>query len=48
MQRKKLGHILAGSLVEGLIMRLDADCQHEEIKTGKFVCIEGSSYKFFH
>jgi hypothetical protein len=47
MQRKKLGHILAGSLVEGLIMRLDAGCQLEEIKTGKFVCIEGSAYKFF-
>jgi hypothetical protein len=47
MQRKKLGHILAGSLVEGLIMRLDSTSCLEEIKTGKFVCIDGENYRFF-
>ncbi|MFH1831169.1 MAG: ATP-binding protein [bacterium] len=44
---KKLGHILTGSLVEGLVMRLAAGCQLEDIKTGKFVSIVGSQYKFF-
>ena len=44
---KKLGHILEGSLVEGLVMRLDSECSLEEIKTGKFVCIRGSHYDFF-
>ena len=47
MDRKKLGSILAGSLAEGLVMRLDADCDLETVKTGKFVCVEGSSYSFF-
>src|SRR3990170_226068 len=47
MQRKQLGHILAGSLVEGMIMRLDAETSLEEIKTGKFVCIQGSEHRFF-
>jgi uncharacterized protein len=45
--RKQLGHVLAGSLVEGMIMRLAATSSLEEIKTGKFVCIEGSNYRFF-
>jgi hypothetical protein len=47
MDRKKLGHILEGSLVEGMAMRLDAGATLEEIKTGKFVCIDGLAYKFF-
>jgi DNA helicase HerA-like ATPase len=47
MNGKKLGHILAGSLAEGLIMRLDADTTLEEIKTGKFVCVAGTAYSFF-
>ncbi|MFA5307166.1 MAG: DUF87 domain-containing protein, partial [Candidatus Babeliales bacterium] len=47
MQRKKIGHILAGSLVEGLTMRLDAACSLDDIKTGKFVCIDGDAYRFF-
>ncbi|MBY0352982.1 ATP-binding protein [Candidatus Babeliales bacterium] len=45
--RKCLGHVLLGSLVEGLIMRLNADCSLEEIKTGKFVSIVGKHYRFF-
>ncbi|MFA5307179.1 MAG: DUF87 domain-containing protein [Candidatus Babeliales bacterium] len=47
MQRKKIGHILAGSLVEGLTMRLDTACSLDDIKTGKFVCIDGDAYRFF-
>lgn len=47
MIRKKLGTILAGSLVEGLVMRLDSDYPLEDIKTGKFVCIQGAQYSFF-
>ena len=47
MRRKKLGHILAGSLVEGLVMRLESACELESVKTGKFVSIQGKSYTFF-
>lgn len=47
MKKHCLGHILAGSLVEGLVMRLDAGTPLEEIKTGKFVCVQGESYSFF-
>lgn len=47
MSRKKLGHILAGSLVEGLEMRLDGGTSLEDIKTGKFVCVDGQAYRFF-
>ena len=47
MPRKRLGHILAGSLVEGLTMRLDHNCSLEEIKTGKFVSIVGEQHTFF-
>lgn len=45
--RKRLGHVLAGSLAEGLVMRLDAQCSLEDIKTGKFVSIIGQQYTFF-
>src|SRR5271154_5101376 len=44
---KKLGTILAGSLGEGLVMRLEATCSLEEIKTGKFVSVVGQHYRFF-
>ncbi len=47
MKRRKIGHILAGSLGDGLVMRLDSSCQLEEIKTGKFVSVQGDSYTFF-
>lgn len=47
VRRKKLGHILAGSLVEGLSMRLNSECALESVKTGKFVSIQGKEYKFF-
>ncbi|MFA5074686.1 MAG: ATP-binding protein [Candidatus Babeliales bacterium] len=44
---KKLGNILSGSLVEGLVMRLDASCPLEDVKTGKFVSIVGKKHTFF-
>lgn len=47
MRRKKLGHILTGSLVEGLVMRLDYGCELESVKAGKFVSIKGKDYTFF-
>ena len=46
-KRKKLGNIIAGSLVEGLTMRLDPAYPLEDIKTGKFVSVVGESYIFF-
>jgi hypothetical protein len=45
--KKKLGHILAGSLSQGLVMRLDHGYSLEDVKTGKFVSIVGVQYKFF-
>ena len=47
MKRKEIGHIISGSLVEGLTMRLDSDCPLESIKTGKFVSVSGNDYTFF-
>ena len=47
MAKKILGYILAGSLSEGLTMRLDHAYSLEEIKTGKFVSIHGNQYSFF-
>ena len=45
--KKILGHILSGSLTEGLVMRINPDTNLEEIKTGKFVSIVGGEYTFF-
>lgn len=45
--RKKLGHIISGSLIEGFILRINPDIQLESIKTGKFVSIDGKQHKFF-
>ncbi|MCK4265507.1 DUF87 domain-containing protein [Candidatus Babeliales bacterium] len=47
MNKRKIGHILSGSLIEGLIMRLDPGYSLEDIKTGKFVSIQGEQYTFF-
>ncbi len=47
MRCKKLGHIISGSLVEGLVMRLESDNYLESVKTGKFVSIQGKEYRFF-
>lgn len=45
--KKVLGHVLSGSLSEGFLIRICPDTELEDIKTGKFVCIIGNSYKFF-
>lgn len=42
-----LGTIISGSLTEGFIMRINPETRLEDIKTGKFVSIEGSQHKFF-
>ena len=45
--KRILGHIISGSLTEGLIIRIAPDIPLEEIKTGKFVSIVGKSHTFF-
>ena len=45
--KKKIGHIISGSLEQGLLMRIDAETNTEEIKTGKFVSIVGNNHKYF-
>lgn len=45
--RKKIGSIIAGSLAEGLVMRIDSSANLDEIKTGKFVSIAGNKCTFF-
>jgi uncharacterized protein len=45
--RKLIGHIIAGSLAEGLIMRVSPSTHLDEIKTGKFVSIIGEKNIFF-
>ncbi len=45
--KKFLGYIANGSLTEGFAMRISSDVDLEQIKTGKFVSIVGSSHTFF-
>lgn len=45
--KKLLGTISGGSLSDGFVMRITHDAALEDIKTGKFVCIVGTSYRFF-
>ena len=45
--RKQIGHIIGGSLVDGLMMRLAPQATIENIKAGRFVCIDGGTYRFF-
>ncbi len=42
-----LGHIVSGSLADGLIMRVSPHANLETLKTGKFVSIHGDHNKFF-
>ncbi len=42
-----LGHIVAGSLIEGLTMRISPKAEIESLKTGKFVSIQGEQQRFF-
>lgn len=47
LMKKIIGHILSGSLSEGFTIRISPNAHLEDIKTGKFVCVAGSNYKFF-
>jgi hypothetical protein len=42
-----LGTIVSGSLADGLSMRIDPRVDLEELKTGRFVCIQGRACSFF-
>ncbi len=42
-----MGHIISGSLTDGLVMRIAPETNLEEIKTGKFLSIVGNQYRFF-
>jgi hypothetical protein len=45
--KKIIGHIIGGSLTEGLTMRIAPDADLETIKTGKFLSIVGNHHRFF-
>ena len=45
--KKALGHIIGGSLTDGLTMRIAPEANLEAIKTGKFLSIVGNQYRFF-
>lgn len=45
--KKNLGHIVSGSLTEGLVMRISPDAHLEDVKTGKFVSVSGNQNTFF-
>jgi DNA helicase HerA-like ATPase len=44
---EQLGHIVSGSLIEGLTMRVSSHTSLEQLKTGKFVSIHGGNNHFF-
>lgn len=45
--RERLGIVVAGSLTEGLTVRLDAHVSVEEIAVGRYVVAEGERLRFF-
>ncbi len=47
MNRRFLGNIIRGSLLEGLEMKLSPDVPLEHIKAGKFIVVSGAQYDFF-
>jgi uncharacterized protein len=47
MNKSSLGSIIAGSLADGFIMRINAQTNIEQLKTGKFLSIYGDQYRFF-
>ncbi len=47
MNKQNLGNIIAGSLTEGLTMRISPKTDIEKLKTGKFVSILGEHQRFF-
>ncbi|AXK60800.1 ATPase [Candidatus Chromulinivorax destructor] len=45
--KNSIGQIISGSLSEGFVMRFSSQTDIETIKSGKFVCIQGLSHRFF-
>lgn len=45
--KKRIGHILSGSLELGFLMRIETQTNTDNIKMGKFVSIVAHHYKFF-
>ena len=45
--KNKLGTVVAGSLTEGLQVRLDPACSVETLRVGQFVVIQGEQHQFF-
>jgi len=46
-QRARLGVVTSGSLIEGLLARLEARESVEDMRVGKFVVIQGEKHEFF-
>lgn len=46
-QRREIGQVVSGSLIEGLAMKLHAEVSVEDIRAGKFVVVEGDKSEFF-
>ena len=44
---KRLGMVVAGSLAEGVEVKLDSGTSTEEVKVGTFVTIQGQTLRFF-
>lgn len=47
LNRSQLGVVTSGSLVEGLVARLEARESVEDMRVGKFVVIQGEKHEFF-
>jgi len=47
MTHTLLGHVVEGSLLRGLTMRLDGNRSVEEIRAGRFVVVDGAERQFF-
>ena len=45
--KKLLGHVIAGSLTDGFIVRISPETDLAEMKTGKFVSIINNHATFF-
>lgn len=45
--KKIVGHVIGGSLTEGFIIRIGGHTTLEDIKTGKFVSVIGTTHIFF-
>ncbi len=45
--RERLGMVVAGSLTDGLTVRLDAPVSVEEIAVGRYVVVQGERLRFF-